>query len=157
MERIEREPLGLFCLYFADVLVGCEDLERLESPGEVVGAYEVSEMASKLAGLIVEALDGRLLERPVYALDLAVGPWMFGLGEAMIDIVLRASEFEGVSAEDLVPLEHSLDLGGSAAIATGLGEVRAIFGQDSVNFAGNGFDRGSEEVCNDPLLRIPVH
>ena len=131
MERIERESFGLFCPELADVFVRREAIECLETLGEVVSADEVGEMTSKLiVGLIVEAFDRRLLDGAVHALDLAIGPRMLGLGEAMVDVVLGAGEFEGMGAEDLVPLEHDLDLGGSPAIAAGLGEVRAIVGQD---------------------------
>jgi len=107
-------------------------------------------------GLVVEAFDRCFLDSAVHALDLAVGPWVLGLGEAMIDVVLRASEFKGVRAEDLVPLEHGLDLGRSPAIAAGLGEVRSIVGQDDVDFVGNGFDKGSEEVCRNAPRRLLV-
>ena len=127
MERIEGESFGLFCPGLADMFVGREALERLEALGEIVSADEVAEMASQLlVGLVEEAFDRRLLDGAVHALDLTVGPGVPGLGEAMIDIVLRAGEFESVSAEDLVPVEHDLDLGRSPAIAAGLGEVRAI-------------------------------
>src|SRR5271169_5547346 len=133
MDRIERESFGLFCPELANVFVGREAIERLKTLGEVVGADEVGEVASKLiVSLIVEAFDRRLLEGAVHALDLAVGPRVLGLGEAMVDVVLRTSEFESVSAEDLVPLEHGLDLGRSPAIAARLSEVRAVIGQDGV-------------------------
>src|ERR1700730_14048069 len=155
MERIERESFRLFCPDLADVFVGREAFEGLESLREVVSADKVAEMASELrVRLVVESLDRRLLDGAVHALDLTVGPRVLGLGEAMIDVVLRASEFEGVSAEDLVPLEHGLDLGRSPAIAAGLSEVGAIVGQDRVDFVGNGFDKGSEEVCSDAPGRL---
>src|SRR6266567_388728 len=157
MERIERESFGLFCPDLADVLVGSEAFEGLQPFGKVISADEVGKMASKLTmSLIVEAFDGRLLDGAVHALDLSVGPRVLGLCETMVDVLLRASEFEGVSAEDLVPLQHSLDLDRSPAIAARLGEVRAIVGQDGVDFVGNGFDKGSEEVCGDPPRRLLV-
>src|SRR6476646_11784390 len=45
---------------------------------------------------IVIALDGGLLERSVHPFDLAVGPWMVGLGETMLDLVLAADTIEHV-------------------------------------------------------------
>ena len=59
-------------------------LLRLEPPTEVVGGDEVVEMPSELiVVVVVEALDGCVLDGPVHALDLTVGPWMVEPGEAM--------------------------------------------------------------------------
>ena len=103
-ERIELESLGLFCSELADVLVGREAFEGLEAPGEVVGADEVGEMGSELVvGLVVEVFDNCLLDRAVHALDLSVGSGMFGLGEAMIDIVLSPGQLKGVRAPPRAP------------------------------------------------------
>lgn len=114
-------------------------------------------MASELlVGLVVEAFDCRIFDGAVHALDLPVGPRGLGLGETMIDVVLRAGEFEGVREENLVPIKLGFDLGRSPAVAAGLGEVRTIVGQDGVDFIGNGFDKGSEEVCRDPPRRLLV-
>ena len=155
MERIERESLWLFCPDLADVFVGGEAFECLKPLGEIVSANEVSEMAAKLAmGLVVEPLNGSILDGAVHALDLAVGPRVFGLGEAMINVILRASEFEGVSEEDLMPIELGLDLGRSPAVSAWLSEVGAIVGQNRVDFVRNGFDNGFEEVRGDAPGRL---
>jgi hypothetical protein len=50
--------------------------------------------AQFLVGLVVEALDGRLLDCAVHALDLAVGPRMPGLGQAMVDVVFGTGILE---------------------------------------------------------------
>jgi hypothetical protein len=74
MERIERETVGLFCPELADVFVRREAFEGLEPLGEVVGADEVGEMASKLiVSLIVETFDGRLLDSAVRRLLMQLG------------------------------------------------------------------------------------
>lgn len=44
MDRIESESLRFFCPDFADVFVGCEAYEGLETPGVVVSIDEVGEM-----------------------------------------------------------------------------------------------------------------
>ena len=46
MVSIECEALGFFCPARADVFVGRESFEGLESSGEVVGGDEVGEMAA---------------------------------------------------------------------------------------------------------------
>ena len=46
--------------------------------------------------VIVIALDGRLLKRTIHSFDLAVGPWVVGFSEAMLDLVLAADAIEHV-------------------------------------------------------------
>jgi hypothetical protein len=46
--------------------------------------------------VVVITPDGRLLERSVHPLDLAVGPRMVGLGEAMLDAMIAADAIEQV-------------------------------------------------------------
>jgi hypothetical protein len=66
------------------VLIRGETSEGLEALGEVIGADEVGEVASKLVvALVIEALDGCLFYPPIHAFHLPVGPWMLGLGEAI--------------------------------------------------------------------------
>jgi len=45
---------------------------------------------------IVIALDGGLLEGSVHPFELAVGLWMVGLSETMLDLVLAADTIEHV-------------------------------------------------------------
>src|SRR5262245_20700104 len=74
-------------------------------------------MAAQLGvSLVVEPLDGRLLDGVVHALDLAVGPGVLRLGEAMIDVVAGAGDFEGMGPEWLLPLDHGFDCASSAPI-----------------------------------------
>ena len=47
-------------------------------------------------GLVIAALHGGLLNRAVHAFDLAVGPGVTGLGEAVLDAVLGADAVEDV-------------------------------------------------------------
>ena len=57
--------------------------------------------------VIAEALDGRVLDGPVHAFDLAIGPRMLWAGRAMIDNGLRTGALEGVSPEQFTS-RHSL-------------------------------------------------
>ena len=90
---------GSFVQALAGMLfVGRENFKGLEPLGEVVGADEVGEVAAQLVvGVVVEALDCGLLDGAVHPLDLAVGPGMPGLSQAMIDIVAGAGHVEGMS------------------------------------------------------------
>ena len=63
--------------------------------------------AQLVVGLVVEALDGRVLEHPVHPLDLAVGPRMLGLGGSVTNVVPGAGLLEGMRAEALA-IGHGL-------------------------------------------------
>lgn len=100
MDRVERESFRLFCPGFADGLVGREAFERLQSSREVVGCYEVGEVRCELiVCVVVKALDGRFLDRPVHAFDLSVRPRVLRLRQSMFDAKLLAGAIEGMSAE----------------------------------------------------------
>jgi len=116
-------------------------------------------MATKLVvALVVEALDGRFLDRSVHAFDLAIGPGMLGLGETVIDIVPGAGQLEGMSSEEFLAFKLGLNLSRSPTVAAGIGEVDAVVGEDRVDFVRNGFDEGSEEVRGHlrggPLMKL---
>lgn len=58
-----------------------EPFEHLEALGEVVGVGERLQMLTQvLMALVVIAPDGGVLNGPVHALDLTVGPWMVRFG-----------------------------------------------------------------------------
>lgn len=93
MDRIDNESFRLRYPSFADEFVGREPLQGLETATKVVRGDDVLEMGSKLImAIMVEALDGRVLDRAVHALDLAVGPWMLRLCQLVFDIVDLASD-----------------------------------------------------------------
>ena len=47
-------------------------------------------------GLVEVAFDGRVLDGAVHSFDLPIGPWMLGLCQPMIDVILSTGVFEGV-------------------------------------------------------------
>src|ERR1700690_2118795 len=99
MERIEDESLGLSCRGLADVFIGRETLQGLQSASEVVSSDEVGEMVAELlVALVVEAVDRCFLDGPVHPFDLTVCPRVLGLGQTMVDIVLGAGKLEGMRA-----------------------------------------------------------
>ena len=99
--------------------------------------------------LVVEAPDGRVLERAVHAFDLTVGPGMAWLGQAMVDVVLRAGILEGMRTERLVVVHGAADLGCGRADVPGRDEVRAVVGQHGVDPVGHGLDECAQEVTGD--------
>jgi hypothetical protein len=133
MDWIESESFRIVCPDFADVFLGCETSEGLETPAVIVVVDEVGKVALELPVVFpVIALDGRFLNRAVHTFDLPVRPRMLDLGQAVLDAV-RASAH----------IEHMGHVLGRRAIGvarrkrelnTGVGEYR-------VNFAGNRFDQ----------------
>lgn len=75
MGWIYSEPFWLFCPDFADVLIECQAFEGFEAAGVIVGIHEIAEVAAQLVVVvIIIALDSRVLDRPVHALTLSIGP-----------------------------------------------------------------------------------
>ena len=158
MGWIEFESLGFFCPDGADVFVGCKSSEGLEPSSEVVGVDEVGEVLTEvLVGFVVEALDGRFFEGSIHAFDLAVGPGMFRLGQAMIDVGFGAGELEGMGAEEFSAFEGRLDLRGSRAAIAGRGEMHSVVGEYSVDRIGHELDQCVQEVGRDPLSGLLMH
>jgi hypothetical protein len=102
LERVKCEPVWLRSPCLADELVGREPFEGLEPAAEVVSDNEVGEALTKLVmTVVVEALDGRILDSAVHPLDLAIGPWMPGFGCTVLDIFGGAGILEGMGPEEL--------------------------------------------------------
>ncbi len=94
---IEDEPFWLIRPCLADELVGRETLEGLQSPCEVVGANELTEVLLQLGVVVVVgASDGGLLDNPVHSPDLTNRPRMVDVGEAMFDAMGTAAHGEHV-------------------------------------------------------------
>ena len=130
MDWIEFESVGFFCPDFADVLVGGETFESLETPSVVVGVDEVCEMALELPmAVVVIALDGGFLDGAVHALDLTVRPRMFDFGQPVLDPVLATAHVEHV---------RHVSGRGTVGVTRREGELDAIVGENGVDFVGNG-------------------
>ncbi len=111
----------------AKEFIRCETAKGFEAPGKIIGSDEVSQMlAEMVVGLVVEALDGRFLDRSVHPLDLAIRPGMARFCQAMLDIEIGAGQLEGVTPDWLVCLAHGFDIFGRPSVAGRIGEMRAI-------------------------------
>lgn len=86
--------------------------------------------------VVVIAPDGSLLERSVHPLDLAIGPWMVGLGEAMLDVVLAADA-----------IEHVQPVAGrrTRAVLNAVAELDAVVGEDGMYLVGHRPDHRRQE------------
>lgn len=68
--------------------LGVGPLQGRQPPSVVVGVMKSKVNFELIAWVVMIALDGRFLDRSVRALDLAIGPGMFDLGQPMFDPVL---------------------------------------------------------------------
>ena len=97
MGWIGDKSVWLDCPDFADVFEGCEALEGLEPPPIIICVDEVVEVGGQLGvAVVMVSFDGRFLDRPIHPFDLAVGPWMFDLGQPVLDAVFVAPHIEHV-------------------------------------------------------------
>ncbi len=85
--------------------------------------------------VVVIAFDGGVFDRPVYALDLAVGPWMAGPGQPV---------FNPVGVADHVKA-HGPGID-RVSVPWLRGEPDAIIGQDRVDVIRNGFEQMFKEL-----------
>jgi hypothetical protein len=83
-------------------------------------------------GLIVEAFGRGLLDRPVHALDLTMGPWMTNLGESMRNALHPTNTVKG----DTPIAFRSLPFG----------ELNAVVDQQGVNGVGRRLDQTAQEI-----------
>ena len=92
-------------------------------------------MSAKLVmtGVVV-AFYRRFLDRAVHPFDLAVGPWMVGLGQSMFDIVCLADQIKPHLAER-----------DAVAVPRLLCELDAIVGENGVDFVRNAFQQVFQE------------
>jgi len=147
VDWIEPELIRAFCPAFADVFVGCEPSQGLEPLCEVVGSQESGEVFAQLiVAVIMIAADSSLFQGAVHALNLAVGPGMLGLCQAMIDVCSGAGQFEGVSPDKLAFGEAFFELLGHRADIAGRCEVGAIVCQHGMNLVGNRRDQRAQEI-----------
>ena len=147
MDGIESESFWIVCPDFADVFVGCETFEGLETPAVVVGVDEVGKVALKLpVAVIVIALDGGFLDSPVHAFDLAVSPRMLDLGKPVLDAILAAAHVEHMGH---VPGR------GTIGVTRRKGELNAVVGEHGVDFVRNRLNQRHQEGgcrCSAGLL-----
>ena len=138
MDCVEGKSVWGLRPEFAEVFVGRESFERLESSGEAVGLEEVCQVCFELVMGVVEAsLDDSVLAGSVHAFDLPVGPGMVGLGQSMFDSVKQTQPVEGVATEAC-----------SRSLAVlQVCERDAVVGEHGMDAVRNGLDESLEERC----------
>ena len=86
------------------------------------------------------ACDGRFLDRAVHALDLAIGPGVAHLCQAMLDPVLRA--------DPIVDVLHRI------AILFAVCELDAVAGEECVDTVGQRRDEIAQELGSGHLAGL---
>lgn len=94
----------------------------------------------------MEVPDGGLLDGPVHSLDLTINPWMFDLGEAMLDAMGIAASGEHVG---------HVSGWGSMGVAGREAELDAVVGKHGADAIGHGSDEGIEESRCGDACRFP--
>ena len=89
-------------------------------------------------GRVVEALDGRLFDGPVQALDLPVRPRMLWFCQTMFDIKLSAGAIERMATE------HGCR---ARPVLRQIGELDAVVGQHRMDLVRNDRDQRLEEAA----------
>lgn len=102
-----------------------------------------------VVSLVVEAFDSGVFEGAVHALELAIGPGMLGLGQAMIDVVLGAGVLEGMRPEQFATLDGQLDFRRGRAGISRRSEVGAVIGKHGVDLIRNGLEQGPEKIAGN--------
>src|SRR5205823_13401115 len=90
LDRVEDEATWLFCPGVADVLIGREPFEDLETASEVVGRDEVDQARSEFARdrrSDSDWIDSRFVVGALHPLDLPIRPGVVGLSQTMLDVV----------------------------------------------------------------------
>ena len=89
-----------------------------------------------IVSIIVIALDGGFLDRPVHAFDLTIGPGMLDLGQSMFDAILLAAQ-----------IEHMCRVSCRRAVRVSWweSELDPIIGEDRVDLVWDSRDQSFEE------------
>lgn len=91
--------------------------------------------AQLIVVFVMEALDRRVLDRAVHALDLAIRPRVVRLGQSMLDTVGLTDDVEA----------HWPGIDG-VPVSGLLGELNAIIGQYGVDLKGHSFENVLQEL-----------
>ena len=146
MDWVESKSIRGLRPEFAEVFVGREPFEGLESWGEVVGFEEVGQVRFELfVGVVKVALDRGILDGSIHALDLSVGPGMVGFGKAVFDSVSVAEPVEGMAA----PSGRS-----SSTVLRQVGELDTVVGEHGVDAVRNSFDERFKEGGRSPRVSL---
>ena len=108
-------------------------------------------------GLVEVAFDSRVLDSAVHSFDLPSGPWMLGLCQPVIDVVLGAGVFEGVRPNELSSLQGGLDVRRRRARIAWRGEMGSVVGEDGVDLVSVGGDQAAQEVPRGATRHLLVH
>ena len=141
MDWVDDESIRLRSPLFADEFIGREAFEGLQPTAKIVCVDEVLKVPSELVVIVImEPLDGRLLDGSVHALDLPIGPCAAPAGDALhrregmvdlcqpvLDLILIADPIEDVMERIFV--------------ASMICELNAVARREEALFAGYGHAR----------------
>ena len=97
----------------------------------------------------MERLHGGVLDGPVHSFDLTVGPWVPGLGRAVLNVIGGAGIFEGMGPEEFAVGDGLPDQRDSRAAGAGRGELDTVVGEHGVDLVGHGRTQPEQELSRD--------
>lgn len=126
------KSLRRFSPAITDEFVGTSSLQGLEPLGKIVGLQEYLQMLSQLIMAPVKVAMHRLFfDAAVHALDLPIRPRVIRFGQAMVNAMRYTN---------LIKFQLAFLLGPRL-----MRKLRAIVGQDRVDFVGDGFDQPAQK------------
>ena len=121
-------------------LTGFVQQSRLEPSPEVACADKVGEVTSQLiVVVVVEAFEGRGLDRAGHPLNLAIRPGMLDPGQPMVDLMLAADPVADVLEGMNVPVV--------------VGELAAVIGQHDVDAVRHS---SGQVACDNAVATFPA-
>ncbi len=110
MGRVTGKDSRVLLPLSTDKFVRRKPAQGLQALGVVVGQQKGLQVLVELVGgLVVEALDGGFFDGAVHALNLAVGPRVRRLGQAVLHVVFPANAVKAVpTRQELVRLRREL-------------------------------------------------
>ena len=146
MGWVRGESFWFLCPYCADVFEGREAREGFEPPPIIIGVDEVVKGGVELSmALVMIACNGGVLDRPVHAVHLAIGPGMLDRGEAVLNSVFLAAHVDQMGD----------GRGGRAvSVARRERERDAVVRQPGGDCVGNGCDQRDQEGGGRAPVRV---
>jgi len=100
MDWVESKSVWGLRPELAEVFVGREAFERLESSCEVVGSEEVGQVRFELVmGVVEVSFDRSVLDGPVHPFDLPVSPGVVGFCQPVFDSMNETESVEWMAPE----------------------------------------------------------
>lgn len=140
LNRIDPEALRLVCPGFADELIGCQPLQRPQSPGKVMSHQKGLQIRSQpFMRLVVVAFYRGVFDGSIHVLDLSIPPWVTHLYQAMLDSMGTA---DTIKRNAPIPFR-----------SLAYGKLDTVLREDNVDCVGHDFNQVGQEITSNQARR----